>query len=114
MPRNSCDRPVTARQLIEDMTKAADLPIEIIEHQRLTPIQVAPKAWNLRQLPPDTILVAFRVGVFWHSKPNWNAMAEKFQWCMVRFLQKSDEDNLNALPKVIPKYVLRRMPSEWG
>lgn len=51
--------PVTARQLIEDMTKAADLPIEIIEHQRLTPIQVAPKAWNLRQLPPNTILVAF-------------------------------------------------------
>ncbi len=51
--------PVTARPLIERMAEAADLNLIVQEHHRLTPIQVADEAWSLRNLPPQTILVAF-------------------------------------------------------
>jgi len=51
--------PVTAQSLIEDMAQAADLPLQIQEHKRLTPIHVAHEPWSLESLPPYTILVAF-------------------------------------------------------
>ncbi|GAB4518977.1 MAG: hypothetical protein OHK0046_27330 [Anaerolineae bacterium] len=51
--------PMTARDLIEQMARAAAIPIEVVEHQRLAPIQVAEQAWTLDKLPPHTILVAF-------------------------------------------------------
>jgi len=51
--------PPTAQELIEQMAKAAALPYEIVQHERLTPIKVAEKSWSLRDLPPRTILVAF-------------------------------------------------------
>lgn len=51
--------PPTARNLIEVMSHAAEIPIEIIEHQRLAPIQVADEHVTLEALPPATILVAF-------------------------------------------------------
>jgi hypothetical protein len=49
----------SARNLIERMAGAADLPMEVVEHQRLTPIQIADRAWTLETLPNRTILVAF-------------------------------------------------------
>ena len=51
--------PPTARQLIEKLASAAAMPLKVIEHERLAPIQVARQPWPLTQLPPRTILVAF-------------------------------------------------------
>lgn len=51
--------PATAQDLITRMSEAADLPLVVQEHKRLTPIEVAPKPWPLQDLPPHTILVAF-------------------------------------------------------
>jgi len=51
--------PPTARNLIQHMAEAANIPLGTIEHKRLTPIQVADQAWSLRKIPPKTILVAF-------------------------------------------------------
>ena len=51
--------PVTAQSLIEDMAKAANLSLEVQEHNRLTPIRVADEDWSLQALPAHTILVAF-------------------------------------------------------
>lgn len=51
--------PGTARDLIEQLAAAAAIPIEVIEHERLTPLQVAEEPWSLKNLPPRTILVAF-------------------------------------------------------
>lgn len=47
------------RTLIERMAKAAALPFEVVEHQRLTPIAVSERYWTLESLPKRTILVAF-------------------------------------------------------
>ena len=51
--------PPTARKLIEVLAAAAELPCELIEHQRLAPIAVAERHFTLETLPPSTILVAF-------------------------------------------------------
>lgn len=51
--------PPTARKLIQKMASAAAIPIEPIEHERLSPIKVADTHWDLAELPPHTILVAF-------------------------------------------------------
>ena len=51
--------PPFARDLIEQMSNAAGLPITVVEHQRLTPIRVAERFWTLNDLPSKTILVAF-------------------------------------------------------
>ncbi|MDE2949545.1 MAG: helicase-related protein [Chloroflexota bacterium] len=51
--------PPTARGLIEVLAAAAEIPCEVIEHQRLAPIAVADKHHTLEALPPYTILVAF-------------------------------------------------------
>lgn len=51
--------PPTARKLIEVLAAAAELPCELIEHQRLAPIAVAERHFTLETLPPATILVAF-------------------------------------------------------
>lgn len=56
--------PPTARTLMEVLASAAEIPYEVIEHQRLAPIKVANKHFTLESLPPHTILVAFtRQGV---------------------------------------------------
>ena len=49
----------TACRLIEKLAEAAAISLSVIEHERLTPIEVAPRAWSLNKLPPQTILVAF-------------------------------------------------------
>ncbi len=51
--------PPTARDLIKKMANAAAMPMTVIEHQRLAPIQVAERHWPLQELEPRTILVAF-------------------------------------------------------
>jgi ATP-dependent RNA helicase SUPV3L1/SUV3 len=48
-----------AQNLVEQMAKAASLPLRLVEHERLTPIRVAENPYKLDQLPPQTILVAF-------------------------------------------------------
>ncbi|MEO0564672.1 MAG: helicase-related protein, partial [Chloroflexota bacterium] len=49
----------TAQTLIENMAEAADLPLTVQYHQRLTPIRVDNRYHKLEDLPPHTILVAF-------------------------------------------------------
>ncbi|MCY4017791.1 MAG: helicase-related protein [Chloroflexi bacterium] len=51
--------PPTARGLIEVLAAAAEIPCEVVEHQRLAPIAVSEKHHTLESLPPYTILVAF-------------------------------------------------------
>jgi ATP-dependent RNA helicase SUPV3L1/SUV3 len=51
--------PPIARGLIEKLAGAASIPLEVIEHQRLSPIKIADKPWGLESLPERTILVAF-------------------------------------------------------
>ncbi len=51
--------PPTARNLIEVLASAAEIPCQVIEHERLAPIAVAERPFNLEALPPSTILVAF-------------------------------------------------------
>ncbi len=51
--------PHTAEQLIQDMAEAADLPLRVQQHERLTPIEVDRRYYKLDDLPPHTILVAF-------------------------------------------------------
>ena len=51
--------PPTARGLIEVLAAAAEIPCEIVEHQRLAPIAVSENHHTLETLPPYTILVAF-------------------------------------------------------
>ncbi|MBC7814217.1 MAG: hypothetical protein H7175_23890, partial [Burkholderiales bacterium] len=49
--------PQTAKGLIQHLAGAAAVPVTVIEHERLAPIQVAEKHWPLAELPPRTILV---------------------------------------------------------
>ena len=56
--------PPTARKLIEVLAAAAEIPCELVAHQRLAPIALAERHFTLEKLPPSTILVAFtRQGV---------------------------------------------------
>ena len=56
--------PPTARNLIEVLASAAEIPREVVTHQRLAPIALAERHFTLESLPPSTILVAFtRQGV---------------------------------------------------
>ena len=56
--------PPTARNLIEVLASAAEIPGDVVEHQRLAPIALAERHFTLESLPPATILVAFtRQGV---------------------------------------------------
>lgn len=51
--------PATAQELIERMATSAAIPLEIVEHERLGPIQIAERHWPLHEIPTRTILVAF-------------------------------------------------------
>lgn len=51
--------PTYAQSLILNLADAAGIDIEIMEHQRLSPIRVADTPWALEDLPPKTILIAF-------------------------------------------------------
>lgn len=66
--------PPQALELITQLAKAATLPVEVIEHQRLTPIEVADRSWPLAQLPNNTILVAFSRRIVLHLKTELERM----------------------------------------
>ena len=51
--------PRTAKRLIEILAEAADIPCELVEHERLAPIKVAERHHTLESLPPYTVLVTF-------------------------------------------------------
>ena len=56
--------PPTARNLMQVLASAAQIPCELVEHERLAPIALAERHFTLESLPPSTILVAFsRQGV---------------------------------------------------
>ncbi|MBN1430512.1 MAG: hypothetical protein JXB07_19230 [Anaerolineae bacterium] len=48
-----------AQGLVERLARAAAVEIDVVEHKRLTPLQVADRPWPLSKLPARTILVAF-------------------------------------------------------
>jgi hypothetical protein len=66
--------PETARSLIVQMATAAAIPLEIVEHERLAPIQIAERSWPLQDLPPRTILVAFSRQMVLHLKTELERM----------------------------------------
>lgn len=66
--------PQTVHGLIEQMANAAAIPLEIIEHERLAPIQVAEVSWPLERLPARTILVAFSRALVLHLKTELERM----------------------------------------
>ena len=66
--------PPTAQKLIEQMAKAAAIPHNVIEHERLAPIEVSKKHWTLKELPPRTILVAFSRQSVLHLKTELERM----------------------------------------
>ena len=49
----------SAEDLVVRLAEAAGLAIEVAPHDRLTPLDVAPRPWALDKLPSRTILVAF-------------------------------------------------------
>jgi superfamily II DNA/RNA helicase len=60
--------PPAAQQLIERLADAADLPLSVVPHERLAPIEVAKRHWPVHRLPPKTILVAFSRRMVLHLK----------------------------------------------
>jgi ATP-dependent RNA helicase SUPV3L1/SUV3 len=48
-----------ARNLVERLAKAAVVDMDVVEHERLTPLRVAAEHWLVEELAPRTILVAF-------------------------------------------------------
>lgn len=66
--------PETVRSLIVQMATAAAIPLEIVEHERLAPIQIAERSWSLQELPPRTILVAFSRQLVLHLKTELERM----------------------------------------
>jgi hypothetical protein len=58
-PRIHVIGPPTSKALIERMAQAAAIPLTLVKHERLAPVQVAERSWSLRDLRPRTILVAF-------------------------------------------------------
>lgn len=67
-PINHVIGPQTAGDLIEKLASAAAIPVSVIEHQRLAPIQIAEKPWSLQEIPERTILVAFSRQTVLHLK----------------------------------------------
>lgn len=58
-PRIHVIGPYTVHALIERMAESAAIPLTLVKHERLAPVQVAERNWTLRDLKPRTILVAF-------------------------------------------------------
>ncbi len=60
--------PSTAQGLIEKLATEAAISLEIVNHERLSPIEVSEKNWPLDNLPDSTILVAFSRRMVLHLK----------------------------------------------
>lgn len=66
--------PTQALNLIRELAEAATIPLEIVEHERLTPIEVAERSFPLAHLPDSTILVAFSRRMVLHLKTELERM----------------------------------------
>lgn len=66
--------PERVRPLVEKLAASAAIPLKVYEHQRLTPIKIAERAWSLRELPKRTILVAFSRWMVLHLKSDLERM----------------------------------------
>ncbi len=51
--------PSTVQDLIQRMAGSAAIPLSMVEHERLAPIKIADRPWEVENLEPRTILVAF-------------------------------------------------------
>jgi Helicase conserved C-terminal domain len=60
--------PPNAQTLIERLAGAAAIPVEMIGHERLAPLEVAHDPWPLDRIPERTILVAFSRRMVLHLK----------------------------------------------
>lgn len=66
--------PPVVQALIERLANAAAIPLHLMEHQRLAPLQVAANHWTLQDLPERTILVAFSRQTVLHLKTDLERM----------------------------------------
>jgi len=66
--------PPTVETLVKRMAIAGEISCSVIQHQRLAPIKVADRHWELKELPPHTILVAFSRRMVLHLKTELEAM----------------------------------------
>lgn len=66
--------PDRSQSLIERLAASAAIPLELVEHQRLSPIKIADKHWPLKELPKRTILVAFSRWMVLHLKTELEQM----------------------------------------
>jgi hypothetical protein len=69
--------PVTSRGLIESLANAAAIPYSVYEHNRLMPIEVADKPWEMTTLPKQTILIAFSRTLVLHLKTELELMKRR-------------------------------------
>ncbi|NJL55971.1 hypothetical protein HC928_12840 [bacterium] len=69
--------PQTVQHLIERLAAGAAIPFEVVQHERLTPIQVAETHSPIDRLPPKTILVAFSRRTVLHLKTELESMKRK-------------------------------------
>jgi hypothetical protein len=51
--------PPHASTLIGKLAAAAAIPLDVVAHHRLAPLQLAERSWSLERMPERTILVAF-------------------------------------------------------
>jgi ATP-dependent RNA helicase SUPV3L1/SUV3 len=51
--------PAYAQDLIQNLASSANIELEVIEHKRLAPIKIAERHFQLRDLQPKTLLIAF-------------------------------------------------------
>jgi len=66
--------PPSARDLILRLSGAAEIPTEIMVHERLAPIALARDPWPIEMLPERTILVAFSRRMVLHLKTELEMM----------------------------------------
>lgn len=69
--------PPTAQGLIESLANAAAIPYTVYSHDRLMPIAVAEQPWDMRNLPKQTILVAFSRAMVLHLKTELELMKRR-------------------------------------
>ncbi|MDZ4672193.1 MAG: helicase-related protein [Phototrophicales bacterium] len=69
--------PATSRGLIESLANAAAIPYTVYEHNRLMPIEVSDRPWEMTTLPKQTILVAFSRTMVLHLKTELEQMKRR-------------------------------------
>lgn len=69
--------PATSQGLIESLANAAAIPYTVYPHERLMPIGLADKPWEMKTLPNQTILVAFSRTMVLHLKTELESMKRR-------------------------------------